>query len=658
MQIQFIPVRKTNSGFALAITLCFLAVSLLTFAYIMYLTSSSATVTSRNNLYNMSQAAAEGAVEMAVAQMNRDFLYQSLNPGTVYWMAVTNLVQTNWPVQFKITDTNGVQNQISVNIFPQTWQQQATNVAQLNSSRFPNMYGYVAECTVTANATPLNQSYDMTATVSQKLQMAGIPVFQFGVFYNLDMDLSNGKPMTMNGKTFVNGIIWMYPQNTMTFNDLVEATLVVTNHDNPNDQQNLTTYTAPTYNFTANGGKALDKATAVSMPLNGVNSNPTNVEAILNLPPAGVGAPLDAAYESSNQMYLYNKCDLIVSNATTGTNAIFGTNFVIYYQDKSGANTFTKLTNETFTFSNKVSPYSVYTTNSPYPGAGTNWVKIAAGFPWVTNVAFYDFRESDNVKAVQVDVARLGVWLYDPASQGYRWNQQCGGSDGANGTKGHPIDSVYVYNNITSLAGSPGTLPAVRVVNGAQLPSSKGLTIATPFPLYVKGDYNIQQAAAGPYSKLTTDTSHTYPAALMGDAITILSSSWSDTYNSSTALSSRNVPAGGDTVNAAALEGIVPSTYAGKKQYSGGLENFLRLEENWNGATLCYNGSIVVMFPSIYATNYWVGPSQLTGYPAPYYSVPTRQWGFDANFKTQFGQPPASPQIKAMIRGQWSTPSQ
>jgi hypothetical protein len=649
MQIQLIPVRKAKSGFALVITLMFLAVSLVIFTSIMYLVSSSATVTARNNLFNASRSAAEGATEMAVAQMNRDFLYQSINVNDVssYQCAVSNLDQTDWPVKYQFSDTNGVVNQISVSIWPQVW---TTNLQQLNSSQFKNLYGYVANCDLTATATPLNQSYQTPSTVMESLQMCAIPIFQFGVFYNMDLDLSNGKPMTMNGKTFVNGNIWMYPQNTMTFNDSVCATLLVTNDDNPNDQQNLTSCTAPTYNFTANGGKALSMATAVTMPLNGTNSNPTNVEAILNLPPVGLGAPNSAAYQDSNQMYLYNVCDLIISNAATGINTgtstaantnNVGTNFVIYFQDKDGASFLTKLTNEVFTFSNKTTKV-VYTTNSPNAWNTTNYVRIAAGFPWVTNVTFYDYREGDNVKTVQIDVSLLNIWLTNQAYQGYRWNSQC--SD----HKGHWIDSIYVYNSVPPAGGSPGQLPGVRVVNGTNLPSRWGLTFATPFPLYTLGDYNTQTnfgPAGAQRSLLMTNTAWTWPSALMGDSVTILSSAWHDS------TTTENPTAGNTTVNAACLEGIVPSTYVSGgtyagKHYSGGLENFLRLLENWTGYTLCYNGSIVVMFPSIYGTNFWQQPGA-------YYNPPTRQWGFDANFKVQGGQPPATPRIKAMIRSQW-----
>ena len=143
----------------------------------------------------------------------------------------------------------------------------------------------------------------------------------------------------------------------------------------------------------------------------------------------------------------------------------------------------------------------------------------------------------------------------------------------------------------------------------------------------------------------STNVVNTAPAGLMGDAITILSTSWSDSYTSSTALSSRN--AANTTVNAATLEGIVQSTTVnGTKQYSGGVENFMRLLENWSGDTLTYNGSIIVLFQSRFATNFWQAPGA-------YYNVPTRNWGFDVNFQTQGGLPPIFPSAKAMIRQSW-----
>jgi hypothetical protein len=275
-------------------------------------------------------------------------------------------------------------------------------------------------------------------------------------------------------------------------------------------------------------------------------------------------------------------------------------------------------------------------------------------YSFLTNVTFYDFREGKTVQAVQFDVGKFNIWMTNRLTRGatnnyvagYSWNNQLGGSDGAHGDIGRYIDSVYIYNNVPL---SSSTLPAVRVSNGSRLPTAKGLTIATPMPLYLYGDYNTTQNGVN-FSKALGNTTYTYPAALMGDSITILSSSWSDSYLSSSGYSSRGAIS--TYINAACLEGIVVSTNisggaSSGKRYSGGLENFLRLLEDWGGDTLTYNGSIVVMFPSIYATNYWQGPGN-------YYGVPTRAWGFDDNFSQPGGSPPCAPAAKALIRGSWT----
>jgi hypothetical protein len=93
------------------------------------------------------------------------------------------------------------------------------------------------------------------------------------------------------------------------------------------------------------------------------------------------------------------------------------------------------------------------------------------------------------------------------------------------------------------------------------------------------------------------------------------------------------------------MEGIVPSN---SHYYSGGVENFLRLLENWSSAnTLTYNGSIVVMFPSQIATAYWNQHSNV-------YGIPTRKWGFDLNFNQQGRLPPLTPAARTVLRASWS----
>jgi hypothetical protein len=184
------------------------------------------------------------------------------------------------------------------------------------------------------------------------------------------------------------------------------------------------------------------------------------------------------------------------------------------------------------------------------------------------------------------------------------------------------MNSIYVVDNRTLTSSQ---LAAVRVVNAAQLPTN-GLTVATGRPLYVQGNFN------------TTNL----PASLVGDAITVLSVSWLDS-NSTLDVGSRN--ASSTTVNAAFLTGSVATT-AG--QYSGGMENFPRFLETWTGDTFTYSGSMINMFPSLYATNYWNNNNNI-------YAPPTRVWSYNVNFDNPFKLPPLTPRLCKAIRSRWST---
>jgi hypothetical protein len=183
-------------------------------------------------------------------------------------------------------------------------------------------------------------------------------------------------------------------------------------------------------------------------------------------------------------------------------------------------------------------------------------------------------------------------------------------------------NSIYVVDNRTLTASQ---LSAVRVLNGGTLPTN-GLTVATGRPLYVQGNYNTANL----------------PASLVGDAISVLSGAWSDA-NSASSLSSRVATT--TTVNAAFLTGSVATT-AG--HYSGGMENFPRFLESWSSATFTYSGSMINMFPSLYATNYWNNNANI-------YNPPTRVWSYNTNFDNPFKLPPLTPRLCKAIRARWST---
>jgi hypothetical protein len=634
MQLTTVSSRKINAGYLLVIVMVFVAVSLLIFTSLLYWGTGNATITQRNNLYNQTENAAESATESVLANMIRDFNFGSLNVTANYYNNPTTfpIPTSGWPIAYQFTGTNGntaYTATVAIGSVPTT--------AGPLSSQFSDLYGFAQPVTIATTATPQGQGQNLSATISQSIQFVLIPLFQFAIFYNMELEINPGAGMLINGHVHSNGNIWATGSGTTLTTQLIFANSVdgagtVSNVPSSLDPQN----TGRSANM-GNGNVAYNDPNSplanydtLTLPVgNSTNNNSTNVMAILYPPPTAFAQPdFSSAYSTNGMIYLENAVDLIITNASNGTNGTFGTNITVYYQNPNTA------------FPIQLVPPDVLVSSNVSGSGSSKTTNLVFAYSFVTNVTFTDNRESDTVQALQIDVNKLNIWLN---------NTNTGNTVGRGGitynnfntsgstSKGHKINSIYAYNGVQPTATR---LPAVRMINGAQLPPA-GLTVATPQPIYVKGDYNITTNGTT-FSKALGDTTNTGPASLLADAITVLSANWSDTLG----LSFGSEASPSDTVvNAAALEGIVPSNGA---SYSGGVENFLRLLENWSGHTLTYNGSIVVMFPSQYATNSW----QTTGV---YYNAPTRKWGFDLNFLNSSRLPPLTPQVKGVIRGTWAS---
>jgi hypothetical protein len=641
MQIPLKPSPSGRKGYALLVTLVFLGVTLFTLGGLMQWTASSSKLASKNNQFLASESAAEAADEVVIANMCRDYLSQSINTTNYYATVVTNINTAAWPVTYNFSDLSGTANKSTV--------AQGTYVGSLTplGSQYANLQGFIQPYTISTTATPTGQTYNVPATVAENIQFDTIPIFQFAIFYNLNLEFNAGSTLIIGGPVYCNASIWFCGNLTYFHSSVISAQ---TNYFTINDPFSNTAnpYTGsaitPAANFTV---PPESNQPALTLPIGGTNNSGTSVQNILNLPPVGLGAPNAAYLQASNQQYMFNVADLIISNSANGTGgaSFYGSDISIYYENSNNSPNYLSLIPPDLVYSNTVSHLA------------SNYYSFA------TNVVFYDYRESDTVQALQINVTNFMTWvtnnvsyvytngvLTKPAGGGQPWNNL---NTSGSTSKGHAIDSIYVYNNVPL---TPTQLPGVRIVNGAQLPSSAGLTIATPFPLYVLGNYNVQTPSGSSLGMNTT--TYTYPSALMGDAITILSPNWKDigTYTAGTATGSR--PATATTVNAACLVGIVatvptiPSPTAG--DYSGGVANYLRFLEDWGSGSVTnvYNGSMICMYTSQYATNYFRYSPQ----PNTYYTLPNRAWAFDSNFTNANKLPPLTPAVKVMLRtpGGWS----
>jgi type II secretory pathway pseudopilin PulG len=662
------PLPKKSRAFALMALLCAITVILVVFAGVMYWVATNSQQMRKNEVFTTSESAAEAMSEYVFGNMDRDYLYGNLNSAN-YYQSLT-LTTNNWPVLYNFN--------ISVSSGPVV-----TNLQYLDS-QYTNLLGLPQTNAVTVTATPIGQPYNIASTVSQTFVFASIPAFQFAIFYNINLEVDPSQNMPVKGAVFSNAGIWSGTPD-VTYSSTVEAAgQVTTNGTDPFASGKSDTGTPHTsFLYSSSPPQPESDCNPLHIPIgasdSSTNNNSTNVEAIINVPPSFVRAPSASAYAQTNQVYDFNAASLIVSNWYWGTNGVvpWSNCYTVYLQDSSPnpynvrgsagtATNWVMLTNDFYVVSNSYHGVPKFFTTNWVPGfkftnntlamkwtntvstnawPGTNSVWYA-GFSFLTNATFYDFREQATVRAVQVDIGKLNAWINtNTPNGGSNWNQELCEDLGS-----HGINSMFIYNAVPFVGQTQ--LPGVRVMDGQLLPYStckntnggsvftSGFTFATPFPMYVWGNYNVEINGGSPLLN-SHNTANTFPAAFLADAITILSPNWSDSYNSGTALSSRN-PAS-TTINAGCLEGIVQSV---GNNYSGGVENFLRLLENWSSSTtLTYNGSIMVMFPSSYGTNLWGGG---------YYSVPTRDWGFDTNFLIQSELPPLTPQFRAVIRNTWS----
>lgn len=272
--------------------------------------------------------------------------------------------------------------------------------------------------------------------------------------------------------------------------------------------------------------------------------------------------------------------------------------------------------------------------------SSTNVSSLATNFPFLTLTnKFRDERENNKtVLAADIDVGKYAQWV------------QTNGL--VIGKTANPT-ILYVANNRTV---SSSTMAGVRLNNGKNLPVNGGLgfTVATHNPLYVKSHYNCTDN-----SKLgTSDTSATVPAALMSDALTILSDKWTDaaSFGTFTTRDAENT-----TVNAAILTGVIPSTGTTAYTFSGGVHNLPRLLEDWMNVsggrrTLTLNTSILDLFSSKTATNQFRNPGNFGLANSPYYDPPNRNFSYDINFREYDKTPPGIPTALVLIRKDWALP--
>ena len=507
-----------------------------------------------------------------------------------------------------------------------TWTNLATDdqFASLNS--FPATGGYAAFATNRYGSRPAwncssanQQQFFRTSTRKP------IPACCFTIFYNGQLEFSGASTLVINGRVHANGAIYVgtVSNNSLVFNGPVTTTTnlaapIMDGENAPWPFQWAPTNSSQWYT-TFNGSPAYITNTPVLYnPLLSGLVNPTNYHFMIDVPLAS-----EDSMSVTGQVRLFNQAQmlLLVTNSPSGTNPAV---WLTLQTSVNGAVPGHDLAKLVYVFTNQ-SPASL----------ATNLTFLS-----LTNL-FYDQREYKTNLVTQLDVGRFSVWISTNSV-----------------VQSKLPAAANIYPTILYVADRRNVnakqLAVVRLVNGAQLSANNGLgfSLATPNPLYVQGNYNIQIAGNTNQSVSTTDTTYTVPAALFSDALTVLSSNWLDSESYTAYTNGSSIFTAADTtINAAIITGTVASTGNGAINFSGGVHNLPRLLENWSsvgsGGTqknLWLNTSLIRFWDSAMATNQFRNPTGYSPAPVnPYYNPPARHFNLDQNFLDPAKIPPGIP---------------
>jgi hypothetical protein len=478
-----------------------------------------------------------------------------------------------------------------------------------NLPDYPGWRGFASSYLVSTKMTSNGQmGSPVVAGVRRRFQYVEVPLFQAMYFFEHDLEFYKPATMIVSGLVHSNSTLYASSSasGTLTLQGNVSY---VTGYSTTNDPPYANTWSGwsknaeilPTFpNGESNQVTQVQRYEPMGLSLassfSTTDSNPNNdsYREIIEMPNTGYPDPPEIS-----QRRLYNKAGMVMT--------ITGTSVSVTTQNGTSASA-TQIANLKKAFTGKT--------------------------------VIYDQREGKNVDVANIDVSKLTAALNSSEVSGF------------NGVL-YVVDTTPVTTGGTNPSPNPKT---VRLQNGGVLPDN-GLSIASQNPVYVQGDYNTgtttspSSVPANKTGNPTNSDSPTVPgyerkpAAVMADAVMLLSNSWNDA-NSSRSLAYR--AASNTTYNMAIMSGFMPSGYkpasGAQYGYSGGGNNFPRFLETWSGDTCTYTGSMVELFQSGVFTGEWD-----TG---NIYSPPKRCWNFDTNFSTN--PPPGGTDAALYTRGAWS----
>ncbi|MFN9599547.1 MAG: hormogonium polysaccharide biosynthesis protein HpsA, partial [Dolichospermum sp.] len=273
---------------------------------------------------------------------------------------------------------------------------------------------------------------------------------------------------------------------------------------------------------------------------------------------------------------------------------------------------------------------------------------------------FSDQRENKKVRATVLDLNLLRTktiggseYLLPNSGIIYATRDDALPDISAGNTDAGKLESPVDYSDDTTRRPS-----AIILINGGKLgrtnsykEEEKGLTLATNLPAYIRGDFNLHtqeeftQTLADDWNNFYTRTTFNNnfacrsgdsrflncttgdewrPGNILADAVTLLSGDFDFTKELGYTIGSQQTANKDTTFNLIIAAGDNP---AQPTVDNGGLNNLVRVIENWTSSKIKLNGAFMQVKKSAYATG--TNPPQTVNNP------PTRQWSYDVGLLFQ-----------------------
>jgi hypothetical protein len=461
---------------------------------------------------------------------------------------------------------------------------------------------YLASVDVSVPAIGTNSGGTVTAKVRRVFEKRFDNPWTYGIFYNDDLEFQPTSSFTINGPIHTNGNLYIGNSNFTAQGNVGYSSNYVNGYS-PNDtSSHASGISAPIFQANPPMQEAASLPFGWNLSFSTSDTNPNNdsYHDIIERPNGSYSDPL------SNVRYYDQAGYRVVINADSTV--------TVSRIDSSGNVT---------TLSG--SALNVWTANN---GQGSSTTIVKQG------QALWDTREGTAVKVANIDVSKiLSSYSSMPGWTGLVYIADAGAGTSTN---------VTINNQSYST-----TRRAIRLINGQSLPPGTsglpaGLTIVSENPVYIQGDYNTGGDPPSNHGTYTDPDASAYtrkPAAVVADAVTVLSTGWKDNESTSGTLK----PADNTTINTAIVAGIVPSSGG---NYSGGAENFIRLLQDWSSKSFCYYGSMVELYASQQATGPWNGNGTV------YKSPQTNRWYYDDTTFSSAAGPPGSLIVAAYLQQQ------